>query len=59
MQDERSEVVFARAAARRLQVVPDRPGSSLDAVEEVGVAVQRLPFGKLARGELAEELDVV
>jgi len=39
--------------------VPDRPGSSLDAVEEVGIAVQRLPFGKLARGEFADEFNVV
>ena len=57
-QDERGEVVFAGAAARRLEVVPYGPGSRLDAVEEVGVAVQRLTGGQLARGELAEKLDV-
>jgi hypothetical protein len=58
VQYESGEVVFARPAARRLQVVPDRPGRSLDAVEEVGVSVQRLSLRELARGELAEELDV-
>jgi len=31
----------------------------LDAVEEVGIPVQRLPFGKLPRGEFAEQLDVI
>ena len=39
--------------------MPDRPRRSLDAVEEVGIPVQRLPFGKLPRGEFAEQLDVI
>src|SRR3954452_5099192 len=40
VQNKRGKVVFAWAAARGLQVVPDSPGSGLDAVEEVGIAVQ-------------------
>ena len=59
MQEERGEVVFAGAAARRFQVVPDRPGRGLHAVEEVRVAVQRLPFGKFARGEFAQKFDII
>lgn len=59
VQYECSEVVFTRPAARRLQVVPDRPGRSLDAVEKVGVSVQSLSLRELARGEFAEEFDVV
>jgi hypothetical protein len=31
----------------------------LDAIEEMGIAVQRLPLGELARGEFAKKPDVI
>src|SRR4029077_19247083 len=53
---ERGEIELARSAARRLEVVPERPGR---AVGEVRVAVQRLPpTRRLPQAELAQQLDV-
>src|SRR5581483_12248879 len=57
-QDERREVVLAGPGAGGLEVVPDGAGRRLEAVEEVCVAVQRLPGGKTASSERAEKLDV-
>ena len=55
-QRERREVELARAAAGRLEVVPER---ARQAVGEVRVSVDRLPRpGRLTQAELAEEFDV-
>ena len=50
--DKRGEVVLARPATRCLEVVPERPSARLKAIEEMGVAVQRLTRRQLAGHEL-------